>query len=155
MNAIEHMKCEQRLQRIGELLSKGITLMLSREAEARACETPRAGPLTEEAAAGAFSTPDAPGREPLTDKTMQEVLSYLERIGSASPKEIQSNLGLSRRTAARKVKQLQDAGLIVRNGHTRGVRYQVAAGANHVLAEASQTRANSSDEGTNREEHPQ
>ena len=56
MNPTEYLTREERIQQIGELLAKGVTLMLIREAEARRTQLTPDGPM--EQAAHPLRIPD-------------------------------------------------------------------------------------------------
>jgi CRP-like cAMP-binding protein len=117
MNPTDNMSEEERLQRIAELLSKGITLMLMREAEGRSRPT----------GADAKRQTTACRQAPVAgDPAGQAIVDYLFRVGTASPKQVQSNVGLTRSSACRRLGELEARGLIARNGRTRAVRYGLA-----------------------------
>jgi len=116
MNPTEHLSEEERLRRIAELLSKGVTLMLMREAEkkARSLDTRTALPsVTRFQPTQAF------------DAGSQAVVDFLYRVGSASPKQVQANLGLPRSSTSRRLIDLESRGVIMRAGRTRSVRYEL------------------------------
>lgn len=140
MKTAAHITETERLQRIGELLSKGVTLMLAAEAnEQQRLGSGDAVP-PQRTQDGTTPTAGVPDDVPVVKPVAVPVVDFLKRVGSASPREIQVHFGFSRRTASRRLNQLQDAGVIVRNGHTRDVRYRIAAGADDVRPEATHTR---------------
>jgi hypothetical protein len=119
MNPTEHLSRQERIRRIAELLSKGITLMLMREREAAAANT--ATPCTSEGEIGASS-------EALSlDDTSKDIIAYLARVGPAAIREIHAALDIPTRSACRKLGQLRKCGLVQRRGATTAVRYALAA----------------------------
>lgn len=126
MNPTKYLGEEERLGRIAELLSKGVTLMLIREAEAKRLQSRTS--VTSE-------TPSLPLDVAVSGN--EAIMEYISRIGSASPKQVQSNLGLTRSSACRRLGELESRGLIVRTGQTRAVRYELAPG----LTEANEAKS--------------
>lgn len=110
-----HLSRAERLARLGVLLSKGVSLMLAREADAK--PTPL---LTM-----------APGSAPTRDLKCElqgdaaelAIIQYLARVGTASPRDIQFGLSLPKATAYRRLDRLVKAGDIVRLGKTTASRY--------------------------------
>jgi uncharacterized membrane protein len=119
MNPTEHLGEEERLERIAALLSKGVTLMLTREAEEKRRQmnlrnaTPPVSPCL---------PPD------VGDSGNQAIVDYIFRVGAASPKQVQANLGLTRSSTWRRLSDLESRGVIVRAGRTRSVRYEIVQG---------------------------
>lgn len=60
------------------------------------------------------------------DEAEKQVMRYLERVGSATPQNFSTALGLSRQTVSRKLARLRVAGLVVVTGKTRMARYELA-----------------------------
>ena len=118
MNLNIHMTRTERVQRIGALLSKGVSLMLLREAEAkRKAEFIPTAPAAVEQAERVFDG----------DESETDVLKYISRVGSASPRDVQRGLSIPKTTAFRRLDRLVKAGCIVRTGKTAAIRYQLAA----------------------------
>jgi hypothetical protein len=103
----------ERLVRIGLLLAKGVALLLQHESE-------QANNKSVETVIPA-SAPTA------SDSTTDEILSYLMRVGSASPRDVQRALDLSKATAFRKLSALVRDGKATRRGTTTAIRYQVTS----------------------------
>ena len=119
MNPTEHLGRQERIRRIAELLSKGITLMLMREREAAAGNT--VTPCASQSESGASS-------EALPmDDTSKDIIAYLTRVGPAAIREIHAALDIPTRTACRKLGQLHERGFVRRSGATTAVRYALAA----------------------------
>lgn len=55
------------------------------------------------------------------------ILEFLRKVPRATPKEIRDRFGFSRTTAYRRLKKLEDEGLINRSGSSRDVVYEIAA----------------------------
>lgn len=120
MNMTEHLTDKERMARIGQLLAKGITLMLMHEAEEKR--------QAEEAQAAAKvdSTVTAVTVDWLDDDH-RRILEFLLRVGKASPREMQANLEMSKVTLFRRLRELQAAGLVERTGKSAAVRYRPTA----------------------------
>jgi uncharacterized membrane protein len=112
----------ERIQRMGELLSKGVNLMLSREAQGDSADAviPQAGPSSPHPMTGSTLTP------PLKEPELQ-ILAYLQRVGGASPREVQSDLCISKATAFRALARMMHLNVVFRSGTTTSVRYQLTA----------------------------
>ena len=118
MNPTEHLSRQERIRRIAELLSKGITLMVMREREAAAANA--INPCASQGENGASS-------EALPmDDTSEDIIAYLARVGPAAIREIHAALDIPTRTACRKLGQLHKCGLVERWGATTAVRYALA-----------------------------
>ena len=123
MNPTAHLSRQERIRRIAELLSKGITLMLMRESDAAAANT-----VTPCASQGES---EAPPEAVTLDSTSKDMIAYLTRVGPASIREIHAALDIPTRTALRKLTHLHECGLVQRSGATTAVRYALAAPARH------------------------
>jgi hypothetical protein len=125
MYSYDYLSREERIARIGQLLAKGITLMLQREAAEKQDAEPR---LQRNAAgacgASAHSDNASPGPE-IADDGEREIFNYLRRVGAASPRDIQRALDVAKVTAFRKLRSLVKAKLIARTGRTTAIRYRV------------------------------
>ena len=114
MNQNLHMTRTERVQRIGAILSKGVSLLLLREAESkRKVDSVPAVTLAERG----FDC----------DESETDVLKYISLVGSASPRDVQRGLSIPKTTAFRRLDRLVKAGCIVRTGKTAAIRYQLAA----------------------------
>lgn len=127
----EHLSREERIQRIGELLSKGVTLMLIREAELK-----RSSQVAATSASGngsADEPPAVPSPEHQVagdDDTARSILDFLRRVGQASPRDIQRNLDLPKSTLYRHLIRLVQSSLVVGTGKTSAIRYRLAEPSN-------------------------
>lgn len=119
MNPTEHLSRQERIRRIAELLSKGITLMLMREREAAAANAITPSASQGESGASSEALP--------MDDTSKDIIAYLARVGPAAIREIHAALDIPTRTACRKLGQLHERGLVQRSGATTAVRYTLAA----------------------------
>ncbi|MBM4148952.1 MAG: hypothetical protein FJ224_07900 [Lentisphaerae bacterium] len=109
MNPYEHLSREERLRRIGELLSKGVTRML--EAEKNAAQ--KAGE-----AAVAAKVEEAEG-----DWITRGIVAYLKRVGPAMPADIRRGIALPKSTLFKRLKLLLAASVLTKTGYHRRVRY--------------------------------
>ncbi len=110
---------EERLDRIGALIAKAVVLYR--------CDRRRAGKDEPQTVADA----DQAGlirsvADLVKDETEKQVIRYLDRVGSATPQNFSTTLGLSRQTVSRKLARLRVAGLVVVTGKTRMARYELA-----------------------------
>jgi hypothetical protein len=125
MNPTEHLSYAERIARIGQLLSKGITLLLLDEAEEKRrglAPDANSGSVT---GANDATTGDA-CMPKIADDGERAIYEYLFRVHSASPRDIMRALELSKATTFRKLASLMMANLVVRSGKTSAIRYQVA-----------------------------
>jgi len=125
MNPTEYLTYSERITRIGQLLSKGITLLLMEEDE----EKRRAASVHK-----GNASPDRRDREnrveqsrfgEISDDTERQILEYLNRVGKASPRDIQRALEIPKPTAFRKLARLAQIQLVVRSGKTTAIRYRL------------------------------
>ena len=130
MNQTEHLTYKERIARIGQLLAKGVTLMLMCEAEERRQAEAQAS-VKENPIAVAVSMAG------LGDDH-RKILEYLNRVGKASPREMQDALEISKTTLFRRLTELQEGGLVVRSGKSAAVRYRLSPQASRS---AKQTKA--------------
>jgi CRP-like cAMP-binding protein len=124
MNVIDpqrfaHLSEEEVLHRIGELLAIAI---------ARFEEQERLQPPAAEAIPSA--PPPAGGRrlDPgalVDDELERQLVAYLARVGTATPREMAAVLGLTKRTIARKLARLRAVGLCQVEGRTRMACYRL------------------------------
>ena len=104
-----------RIRRIGELI--GLALL-------RQCARPPAIARQNRA----IGLAEAPPVEPwalITDEVERQILRYLERVGAATPRDLQVAMGLSAMTVTRHLGRLRAAGVLVVTGRTRAARYQI------------------------------
>ena len=111
---------EERLQRIGALLCKAVSLSLMRES--RLQESPSAGQGAIEQATET-STPSAVVEPP--EKDAFTLLQHFSKFGEFSPKEAMKFLNISRTSTYRKLLRLESSGWIVRQGKTNSARYVI------------------------------
>jgi hypothetical protein len=124
MNEMNHLTRAERIQRIGKLLAKGVTLLLMREAEEKRLAHRQAlSPTVEESA---ISRANDPSGATVLDEDERRILDYLKRVKRASPREMQCCLDLRKATLFRKLKRLLEAKLVVYSGRTTAIRYQLA-----------------------------
>jgi DNA-binding transcriptional ArsR family regulator len=110
---------DDRLDRIGALIAKAVVLYR--------CDRRRAGKDEPETVAEADQAGVIRSMADLAkDETEKQVIRYLERVGSATPQNFSTTLGLSRQTVSRKLARLRVAGLVVVTGKTRMARYELA-----------------------------
>jgi len=121
---------------IGHLLSKGISLMLSRQMQEREAAARSAlkrlaleGDITEQAAGSC-----APSE--LCDDS-KAIVAYLKRVGPSMPVEIQRYAGIAKTTAFRRLRELQEAGIVRKTGSRKKVRYGVALSVVRKVLEGS------------------
>lgn len=125
MNPTEHLSYAERIARIGQLLSKGITLLLLDEAEEKRRGV--AAGANSGSAAGVNGSPKENDFVPNVDDDVERAIyEYLMRVHSASPRDIMRGLELSKATAFRKLAHLCEANLITRSGKTAAIRYRLA-----------------------------
>ena len=136
MNPTDHITRADRIQRIGELLAKGVALLLMREAQE---DQPEASPLPGSAPDGlpnCSGTSDGAGCTTLQDDTDCSILDYIRRVRGPSPRDIQRFLDLSKATVFRRLNRLAEAGLVIRSGSTTAIRYRLAGPAPQLGPEA-------------------
>lgn len=109
MNPDEHLSPEERLRRIGELLSKGVTMLL--EAERNAPQ--KAG----EAAVAAKV------EETERDDITRAIVAFLKRVGWATPQKFCRALDVKRATCFRRLKV--GGGLLEKRRKTSGAQYRI------------------------------
>lgn len=141
MNPTEHMTREERISRVGEILAKGVALMLWREKEsAAACQAKAAdSTINGQRAAAEMKT------EMQLDSIERKIVEYLERVQFASPRDIQRSLSLPKTTVFRKLKRLSQACILDRSGKTSAIRYRL--GADHHFNRPEKTRITSGGRG--------
>ena len=98
----------ERIVRAGQLLAFGVRRLL--------LESP---PAME-----ASSLAQKDGDLPMEEAT---ILSFLDKVRTASPVEIRSKFNMSRTTTYRRLRDLERRGLIRRSGRSRSVVYEIAA----------------------------
>jgi CRP-like cAMP-binding protein len=105
----------ERIRRIGELI--GLAIL-------RHCARPPAIARQNRATRLAKAPPVEPWAL-ITDEVERQMLRYLERVGAATPRDLQVALGLSSMTVTRHLSRLRAAGVLAVTGRTRAVRYQI------------------------------
>jgi hypothetical protein len=89
MRYTDYLTREERIQRIGQLLSKGITLMLLREAEEnRVAEQQTPTGAVDQPALDSLS-PSAGDKVDRLDDDERKILAYIQRVRAASPRDMQ------------------------------------------------------------------
>jgi DNA-binding transcriptional ArsR family regulator len=117
LNRFANLAEEERMDRIAALISKAVVLYRRDERLAGRPEAPD------------DLEADAPVRDVadlVTYEGEKQMLRYLARISSATPRNFRIALGLSRQTVARKLARLRAVGLVVVTDKTRVVRYELA-----------------------------
>jgi CRP-like cAMP-binding protein len=114
-----HLSEEEVLRRIGELLAIAI---------GRFEEQERLKPSA--ARATLMAPPPSDGRtldpgELVHDELERQLVTYLAKVGTATPREMGAVLGLTKRTIARKLAHLRAAGLCQVEGRTRMTCYRL------------------------------
>ena len=123
MNFTSHLTRSERIERIGQILAKGVGLLLARKAEEeRLAESPASTCAADHPRLHSQNQLDA-GSAIVLDDQEQKTLDYLKRVKTASPREMQSCLDLSKATLFRRLKRLLEARLVVNSGSTTAVRY--------------------------------
>lgn len=61
----------------------------------------------------------------ITDEVERQMVRYLERVGAATPRDLQVALSLSSMTVTRHLGRLRAAGVLAVTGRTRAVRYRI------------------------------
>jgi DNA-binding MarR family transcriptional regulator len=118
MNFTSHLTRSERIERIGQILAKGVGLLLARNAEKlRLAESPTSTCAADQPRLHSQDQHEAGGAIVLDDQE-QRILEYLKRVNTASPREMQSCLGLSKATLFRRLKRLLEARLVVSSGST-------------------------------------
>lgn len=121
MNFTSELTRAERMKRIGELLAKGITILLVREAQEK--EDQKRFTSSPQQSPSSRSVTDCQ-QASVEDGTGAAVLAYLQRVGSASPRDVQRALSLSKATAFRRLNELLQIGEVLRFGKTTAVRYR-------------------------------
>ncbi len=106
----------ERLERIGALLAVGVGRLLLRKQANR-----------DLAAHKTECNQKAKQERKLLPKELTDLFAFISRVHVVSPSEVRKRFHLSRTTAYRRLRSLEDRGLIVRNGSSRGTTYQLAA----------------------------
>jgi len=104
---------DQRLARVGTLLAMGVSRLLFNQ-------------IGENQPADAGEIVTSTEASPKANSG-SELLKFLSRVRTASPSEIRAKFGLTRTTAYRRLKELEDRGLVRRRGSSRDVVYEIAA----------------------------
>ncbi len=121
MNPTAHLSREDRIQRIGEILAKGVTLLYLHENRLTdpSCIKPTIKLVPQ------HKTPNPDFRCMELDSEARAIVEYLQYAGSASPNDIRRHFHLSRTSLWRKLKDLHKLGIISKDGCTRSVRYKL------------------------------
>ena len=100
----EHLSREQRIRRIGEILSKAVTLYVMKQRDAE-----RDAGVAEVAARIQETEPD---------RITCDIVEFLKRVGWASPREIRDHLDVTQRTCARRLRAMMASGVLESRGLT-------------------------------------
>jgi hypothetical protein len=126
MNPTEHLTRSERMQRIGELLAKGIALLLTMGAEEKRLAASQASTSAPGGLPSQVLNKTEPSSPMLLDDEKRRIVEYLMRVRKASPRYMQLCLDLAKATLFRCLKRLLEANLVVRSGKTAAIRYQLA-----------------------------
>lgn len=111
MHPYEHLTREERIRRIGELLSKAVTLYVIKQKEdARKAGVAQVAAKVEESGA---------------DWITRGIVEFLKRVGWATPREIRLNLDVAQRTCTRRLQALLASGVLESRGFTSGAQYRI------------------------------
>lgn len=113
MHPYAHLTREERIRRIGEILSKGVTLYVLKQQE----ETRKAGV---DQVVAKVEQSDA-------DWITRGIVEFLKRVGWASPRDIRCHLDVAQRTCTRRLRAMLGAGTLETRGFTTGVQYRIRA----------------------------
>ncbi|MFT5471417.1 MAG: putative HTH transcriptional regulator [Verrucomicrobiales bacterium] len=103
----QHMTRDARIQRIGEILARGIAIVATRDEANEASSCCSAKPAPE------------------VDERTRSALELIWKFGEISPRELQEHLGASRSTATRAIRDWQREGFIKKSGETSAIRLQL------------------------------
>lgn len=126
------MNREERLQRIGELLSTGVTFLLMREAERERDRNMKSANAN--LGSDKSDNKGGPTGNGHNDAIESQILNYLKRFGAASPRDIQGSLGLPKTTVFRHLARLVQNRVVFRSGKTTSIRYR----ATHEVVQVDQ-----------------
>ena len=115
----------ERILRVGELLAKGVALMLRRQAEDQQILDPKLSANTLQPSLDQTDPSCSEDCTSVSDGTERAIIGYLKRVGNASPRDIQSGLGLPKSTAFRKLNSLVRANKVSRFDSTTATRYRL------------------------------
>ena len=122
MNANDYTTRTERFFRIGALLAKGITLMLTHPAHNEVSTTTsqlHSNPLRAIRRKQCEVTVTFTGSDDETD-----VVKYLRRVGDAAPRDIQRALSLSKASVFRRLNKLVTSGAVKKSCNTTAIRYR-------------------------------
>jgi len=111
-NAVDSLGSEERLGEIGEILSRGVELLLQSRVRVIEKETTRNEELNGEAHEVVHDSP---------------IIQMTTRFGSISTADVIEKMGMTRSTARRRLAEGVDSGDLVAEGKGRGARYRVAS----------------------------
>ena len=97
-----HLSDDTKLNRIGEILAKGVAIYQLRNKKRVAVNNYEKKE---------FADP---------------IIEFLVKFGEASPSEIRDSLSISRSTVYRRLKELESSGLVRRVGETKQVKYSLS-----------------------------
>lgn len=117
VDRFNHLSDEERFERIAALVANAVVLT---------CGDARLNEKCSPEGASVIVAPAGDVSDLVSDNTEKQILSYLERVSSATPLNFRATLGLSRQSVARKLARLRAAGLVVVTGKTRLARYELA-----------------------------
>ena len=120
-----YLSREERIARIGQLLAKGIAIMLQREAAEKENAEMELKCRTADACCTSAQNHNALHEQGIADDGERDIFNYLKRVGAASPRDIQRALDLTKATAFRTLARLVKASLIARTGRTTAIRYRI------------------------------
>jgi hypothetical protein len=119
------MTREERIQRIGELLAKGISLMMSRHDDEKPSPHAATPPNMGESSEAVTACNQAEKQYTTASIAESTMMSYWRRVGSASPRDLQRGLDLPKTTGFRIMTRLVRSGLVGRSGTTTATRFRL------------------------------
>jgi uncharacterized membrane protein len=119
----EQLSRSERMARIGELLAKGISLLVLAEQQDGAALMSSVGGASHSGVKNGKESQSGPPE--LLEDEERRIMAYVCKMHSASPRELQQHFGLSKATAYRRLSRLVEANLLVRTGATKGVVYRL------------------------------
>jgi hypothetical protein len=80
---------------------------------------------TQKAAASEATPALTNAKVAIWDDVDSAILSFVQKAGNASPRDIHNAIDLPKTTAFRRLARLVDAGLLMRSGKTTAIRYRI------------------------------
>lgn len=120
---------EERIRRVGEILSMGVTLMRINESKKELAvshlKTREARLIFIGSSQTSASSSRIPVPEGVSQDLAQNIVEFLESVGEATPQELQNRFSLTRSKTYRVLKSLRESGQVKNFGNTRSIKYQL------------------------------